>query len=581
MTDWTLLAKSLRPPPDKWSGLEDTDLRYRHREQDLIANPEVRERFLQRAKVIAETRRWLDGEGFVEVETPVLQPIYGGALARPFVTHHNALDRDLYLRIATELYLKRLIVGGIERVYELGKDFRNEGVSFKHNPEFTMVEWYEAYADYNDAAERLEGLVAHVAQATLGTTTVERDGAQIELAPPWKRITLRDAIRDATGIDVMEHHDRDSLAKAMDIEPKAEQGWGKLVDDLLSKAVEPKLIQPTFITDYPGRDVAVRQGAPDRGGAGRALGGLRRRLRDRQRLHRAERPGRAAPPLRGAGRGAHARGRRGAADGRELHPGARVGHAADGRRRPRNRPPGDAPDGGEEPARGRSLPRYARGLTERFVGSRLRPMRGKLTYSNVMSTIAVFLALAGGSFAVAAALENNSVKSKHVKDNQLKSEDLKDGEAVEAADLAPEEELHVIGGPGEPALGDGGEGDCIWSVGDDLGQNLGFYRDTVGRIHLTGLAEVQAAPSEDCMESPSEQFEDMRVFTLPASHRPAGPEQFFTGSHSHFATVIVNGPSATPIAGQSIGPGDVVVIPTLGSEIPEGVSLGGVSFRAG
>jgi lysyl-tRNA synthetase class 2 len=251
VTDWTLLAKSLRPPPDKWSGLEDTDLRYRHREQDLIANPEVRERFIARAKVIAETRIWLDAEGFVEVETPVLQPIYGGALARPFVTHHNALDRDLYLRIATELYLKRLIVGGIERVYELGKDFRNEGISFKHNPEFTMVEWYEAYADYNDAAERLEGLVAHVAQAVLGTTTVERDGAQIELAPPWKRITLRDAIREETGIDVMENRDRDSLAKAMNVEPKAEQGWGKLVDDLLSKAVEPKLIQPTFITDYP------------------------------------------------------------------------------------------------------------------------------------------------------------------------------------------------------------------------------------------------------------------------------------------------------------------------------------------
>ena len=251
VTDWKLLAKSLRPPPDKWSGLEDTETRYRHREQDLIANPDVRDRFILRAKVIAETRRWLDEEGFVEVETPVLQPIYGGALARPFVTHHNALDRDLYLRVATELYLKRLIVGGIERVYELGKDFRNEGVSFKHNPEFTMLEWYEAYADYNDAAERLESLVARVAMETLGTTTVERDGAQIELAPPWKRITLRDSIREATGIDVMEHRDRDSLAQAMGVEPRPEHGWGKLVDDLLSKDVEPNLIQPTFITDYP------------------------------------------------------------------------------------------------------------------------------------------------------------------------------------------------------------------------------------------------------------------------------------------------------------------------------------------
>ena len=251
VTGWTLLAKSLRPPPDKWSGLEDTELRYRHREQDLIANSEVRERFIARAKVIAETRRWLDSEGFVEVETPVLQPIYGGALARPFVTHHNALDRDLYLRIATELYLKRLIVGGIERVYELGKDFRNEGISFKHNPEFTMVEWYEAYADYDDAAVRLEQLVSHVAHTTLGTTAVERDGVQIELAPPWRRLTLRDAIREETGIDVMKHRDHASLAKAMSVEPKPEQGWGKLVDDLLSKAVEPKLIQPTFITDYP------------------------------------------------------------------------------------------------------------------------------------------------------------------------------------------------------------------------------------------------------------------------------------------------------------------------------------------
>ena len=250
VTGWTLLAKSLRPPPDKWSGLEDVDIRYRHREQDLIANPEVRDRFVLRAKVISETRGWLDAEGFVEVETPVLQPIYGGALARPFVTHHNSLDRDLYLRIATELYLKRLIVGGIERVYELGKDFRNEGISFKHNPEFTMVEWYEAYADYKDAAERLEGLVADVARSTLGTTTVERDGAQIELDPPWERIALRDAIRNATGIDIMEHRDRDSLAKAMDVELRPGQGWGKLVDDLLSKEVEPKLIQPTFVTDY-------------------------------------------------------------------------------------------------------------------------------------------------------------------------------------------------------------------------------------------------------------------------------------------------------------------------------------------
>ena len=196
-------------------------------------------------------RRWFDERGFVEVETPVLQPLYGGALARPFTTHHNALDRDLYLRIATELYLKRLIVGGIDKVYELGKDFRNEGVSHKHNPEFTMLEWYEAYADYEDTARELEQLVADVAQQVLGTTKVEREGETIDLAPPWRRVTLRDAIKEHAGIDVMEHPSREQLAEAMSSEASPEEGWGKLVDGLLSKRVEPNLIQPTFIVDYP------------------------------------------------------------------------------------------------------------------------------------------------------------------------------------------------------------------------------------------------------------------------------------------------------------------------------------------
>jgi lysyl-tRNA synthetase class 2 len=248
---WELLAKSLRPPPEKFHGLEDVETRYRRRELDLMANEETRELFLKRARTIAEVRRWFDDRGFAEVETPVLQPLYGGALARPFTTHHNALDRDLYLRIATELYLKRLVVGGIEKVYELGKDFRNEGISHKHNPEFTMLEWYEAYADYNHIAEELEGLVSAVAQAVLGTTKIEREGEAIDLSPPWRRITLRDAIREETGIDVMEHPSREELAKAMGSEPDPEEGWGKLVDGLLSKEVEPKLIQPTFIVDYP------------------------------------------------------------------------------------------------------------------------------------------------------------------------------------------------------------------------------------------------------------------------------------------------------------------------------------------
>ena len=248
---WELLAKSLRPPPEKFHGLEDTETRYRKRELDLIANAETRELFAKRAATIAAVRGWLDSRGFVEVETPVLQPLYGGALARPFTTHHNALDRDLYLRIATELYLKRLIVGGLDKVYELGKDFRNEGISHKHNPEFTMLEWYEAYADYGDIARELEAMVAEVARAVTGGTTVERDGEEVDLAPPWRRITLRDAIREETGIDVLEHPSREQLAAAMGSEPDPEEGWGKLVDGLLSKEVEPKLIAPTFITDYP------------------------------------------------------------------------------------------------------------------------------------------------------------------------------------------------------------------------------------------------------------------------------------------------------------------------------------------
>ncbi len=248
---WRLLAKSLRPPPDKFHGLEDVETRYRQRELDLLANEESRRVFAIRARAISEIRRWLDEHGFVEVETPVLQPLYGGALARPFTTHHNALDRDFYLRIATELYLKRLVVGGIDKVYELGKDFRNEGVSHKHNPEFTMLEWYEAYADYGKTANDLELLVAEVAERVLGTTVVERDGVEIDLAPPWKRVSLRDAVSERTGIDIAEHPTREALAEAMGGEPDPSEGWGKLVDGLLAKSVEPELIQPTFIVDYP------------------------------------------------------------------------------------------------------------------------------------------------------------------------------------------------------------------------------------------------------------------------------------------------------------------------------------------
>jgi lysyl-tRNA synthetase class 2 len=232
VSEWKLLAKSLREVPKEYYGVKDIETRYRHREVDLLANEDARELFILRSKVVRAVRRWLDDRGFLEVETPILQPLYGGALARPFTTHYNALDRDFFLRIADELYLKRLIVGGLERVYEIGKDFRNEGLSPKHNPEFTMLEWYEAYADYEDIAARLEELIHHVA------TEVGYDGP-IDFSPPWKRLTLREAIKEKTGVDI-----------ATDDLP-GEGTWAKRVDGLLSKQVEPDLANPTFILDYP------------------------------------------------------------------------------------------------------------------------------------------------------------------------------------------------------------------------------------------------------------------------------------------------------------------------------------------
>ncbi|MBA2517612.1 MAG: lysine--tRNA ligase [Solirubrobacterales bacterium] len=245
--DYAVLAKSLRPPPEKHHGLTDVETRLRQRELDLMANEDTREAFLLRARVIGAVRRWLDDRGFVEVETPILQPMYGGALARPFVTHHNWLDQTVYLRIATELYLKRLLVGGLERVYELGKDFRNEGASFKHSPEFTMLEWYEAYADYDVIARECEELVAHVAEVA------DYEG-DIDFKPPWRRETLAGAIRDRTGLDVLVHRDVGRLQAAMreaGMEVPEEETWGQLVDFLLSKYVEPELVQPTFLMDYP------------------------------------------------------------------------------------------------------------------------------------------------------------------------------------------------------------------------------------------------------------------------------------------------------------------------------------------
>ncbi len=256
-----LLSKALRPLPvvkekdgQVFDAFSDKEQRYRQRYVDLAVNPEVREIFWIRARIVSAIRRFLDERRFIEVETPVLQPIYGGAAARPFVTYHNQLKQKLYLRISDELYLKRLIAGGFERVYEIGRDFRNEGVSFKHNPEFTQIEFYAAYADYHDVMALTEEMVAYAAQEALGTTTLFSEGHEIDLTPPWRRICLRDAIREYTGIDYEEHRDAESLYRAivaMGGTPERKANWGKLIDPTLINYVESHLIQPTFLYDYP------------------------------------------------------------------------------------------------------------------------------------------------------------------------------------------------------------------------------------------------------------------------------------------------------------------------------------------
>jgi lysyl-tRNA synthetase, class II len=257
VTSWQLLTKSLRPLPEKFHGLTDVELRYRKRYLDTAVNDESRDVFVKRALIIRTIREFLDGRGFVEVETPVLQPLYGGAMARPFITHHNELKRDLYLRIAVELYLKRCIIGGIDRVYEIGKDFRNEGVSFKHNPEFTMLETYEAYVDYNHVMTMVEDMIGAAARA-VGHLTVDFRGHEIDLTPPWPRTTMRAAIREKSGIDigaddartVAELQARIKDAGLADKVPLAPT-WGTQVDELFSEMVEPDLIQPVFITEHP------------------------------------------------------------------------------------------------------------------------------------------------------------------------------------------------------------------------------------------------------------------------------------------------------------------------------------------
>ncbi|HTG00029.1 MAG TPA: lysine--tRNA ligase [Nitrospirota bacterium] len=253
VADFSLLSKSLRPLPEKWHGLTDVELRYRQRYVDLIVNPEVKKVFIARTKIIQAIRSFLNARGYLEVETPMMQTIPGGATAKPFKTHHNALNMDLFLRIAPELYLKRLLVGGFERVYEINRNFRNEGISTRHNPEFTMLEFYTAYADYRDLLDMTELMISSIAREVLGTTDVVYEGQSIHLAPPWKRITYMDALREAdVPAAALENEDaaRD-YARKLGASLKGGEPFGKVLNEIFEVLVEPKLIQPTFITDYP------------------------------------------------------------------------------------------------------------------------------------------------------------------------------------------------------------------------------------------------------------------------------------------------------------------------------------------
>lgn len=257
ITDFELAAKSLRPLPEKWHGLKDPDLRYRQRYVDLITNQDVRDTFMKRTEIIKSIREYLDKKDYIEVETPILSPIAGGAAAKPFTTHHNSLNMDMYLRIATELYLKRLIVGGFEKVYEIGKCFRNEGMDIRHNPEYTSIELYEAFADYNDMMELTENMVAYVCDKVLGTTKVVYEDTEIDFKPPWRRITMVDAVKEYADINfdqVKDDEEARQIAKEKHLELKKELkdcSKGDILDAMFEEFCEDKFIQPTFVMDYP------------------------------------------------------------------------------------------------------------------------------------------------------------------------------------------------------------------------------------------------------------------------------------------------------------------------------------------
>lgn len=298
--DFTLLAKAIHPLPEKWHGLVDVEKRYRHRYLDLISNPEAKKIFETRSKIIGALRDYLNQRGFLEVETPILQAEGGGAAARPFITHHNTLDRDMYMRIETELHLKRLIIGGFDKVYEIGRNFRNEGIDFKHNPEYTSMECYEAYTDYQDVMQLMEEMVSNVCLKVLGATKVEHCGRIIDFTPPWKRLEMRQAIIQYSGIDFDQFPDAESLKAEMirrgiQFDPRKDRG--KLIDEIFSTCVEPALIQPTIVYDYPielsplakkkpGNEKLVERFEPFAGGMeiGNAFTELNDPIDQRQRL---------------------------------------------------------------------------------------------------------------------------------------------------------------------------------------------------------------------------------------------------------------------------------------------------------
>ena len=266
VTELVLLAKALQPPPEKWHGLQDMEKRYRQRYLDLIVNPQVAQTMRTRSKTVGAIRRFLDERGFLEVETPVLVPVPAGAMARPFVTHHEALGQQLYLRVATELYLKRLIVGGLDKVYEIGRVFRNEGMDQDHNPEFTLLESYEAYADYTTVMDMVEEMMSTVAKEVLGSPVVTHGVHELDLNPPWRRLPLREAIAEHSGIDIDDYPDAESLAERLreaKITVTYAESRGRLIDKLVSACVEPHLVQPTFLLDYPVEMSPLAKAKPD------------------------------------------------------------------------------------------------------------------------------------------------------------------------------------------------------------------------------------------------------------------------------------------------------------------------------